>query len=118
MMQRLLPVTSGYLKFTFACMLAGTAVFFLTGLAITAPSTVLIVMALAAAGFLVVRMDVKSHRHARELSKKNDPTSDPTKDIKAWGKYLGSSDETTMVFSGLNEEIRMDSPTLWVSEWP
>jgi len=117
MMQRLLTVTSGYLKFTFACMLAGTAAFFLTGLAITAPTTFLIVMALAVAVFLVVRMEVKSHRHARELSKKNDPTSDPTKDIKALVKYLAFAEATTMVLSGVNDEIRIDAPALWVSEW-
>jgi hypothetical protein len=118
MMQRLLTVTSGYLKFTFACMLAGTAAFFLTGLAIAAPSTFLIVMVLAAGLFLVVRMEVKSHCHARELSKKTDPSSDPTIDIKALVKYLAFAEATTTVLlSGVYDEIRIDAPALWVSEW-
>lgn len=54
-MQRLLTVSSTYLKFTFACMLAGTAVFSLTGLAMTSPKIFLLVIAVAVAAFFIVR---------------------------------------------------------------
>jgi hypothetical protein len=60
MLQRLLAVTSGYLKFTFACMLAGTAVFFFAGLAVAEPRVFLLVMALLAV-FASRRLFCRSH---------------------------------------------------------
>ena len=62
MLQRLLDVTSGYLKFTFACMLAGTAIFFFAGLAMAEPRVFLLVVALLAGGYFVVRMEIKSYQ--------------------------------------------------------
>lgn len=65
MLQRLLDVTSGYLKFTFACMLAGTAIFFFAGLAMAEPRVFLLVVALLASAYFVVRMEIKSYRLSR-----------------------------------------------------
>src|SRR5258708_5816842 len=113
MMLRLLSVTSGYLRFTLACMLASTAAFFMAGLAITAPRLFLLFLALSAAAFLLVRVEMKSHRQARELSRKNDPKED----IKALIEYLAFAEATSMVISGINDQIKIKTPSLWISEW-
>jgi hypothetical protein len=117
-MQRLISVTSLYLKFTFACMLGGTAIFFLAGLAITDLKVFLIVMTVAVAAFLVVRMEVKSHRHARALGEKNNSKDKNKAEVKALIEYLALAEATSMVFLSVSDEIRMmDAPSLWVSEW-
>ena len=116
MMQRLFHVTSGYLKFTFASMLAATVAFSLVGLAVTAPQIFLIVIAVAIAVFFVVRMEVNTHRHARELGKKNHP-EDQKIDAKAWAQYLAFAEAATVLISGLNDDIRIRKPSAWVSEW-
>ena len=118
MMQRLLTVTSGYLKFTFACMLAGTAAFSLAGLAITDFKIFIIVVGIAVAAFLIVRMEVRSHRHARELSKRNDTKAKAQTEIKELVECLALAEATSVLLLSVSDEIRMmDAPSLWVSEW-
>jgi hypothetical protein len=77
MMQRLLTVSSTYLKFTFACMLGATAVFSLAGLAIASPKIFLPVVAVTLAAFFIVRVEVKSWRHIREISDRTSAVSHP-----------------------------------------
>lgn len=114
-MQRLLNVTYGYLKFTFACMLGATALFFLAGLAITATTTFLIIMAVALVVFLIVRMEAKSDQHTRELSKKAD---DPKGTAKALVEFIAYAEAANMVLASLGDQkIDVDATSLWISEW-
>jgi hypothetical protein len=122
-MQRLLTVTTGYLKFTFACMVGGAVIFFLASLALIDPVKFLGVLAVLVAAFLIVHMEVRSHRRTRELSKRPD---DPDADVRALVKYLAFAEATTMAASSIDaltnvtdaiNEIRMDKAALWVSEW-
>ena len=64
-MHRLFHVTTGYLRFMLATLLAGTTVFFLAGFAITQPKTFAIVIVVGIAAALVVRMELRSVRRAR-----------------------------------------------------
>jgi hypothetical protein len=117
MIQRLLDVTSGYLKFTFACMLAGTATFFFMGLAITSPQTFLIVMAIAAGAFLVVRMEVRDRRRARERSKRPEDPDEHERIRQSIVEWLTLAQATTMVVSSVNRPISTEATSLWISEW-
>src|SRR5579864_2795159 len=120
MIQRVLTVTSGYLKFTFACMLAGTVAFFLAGMAITAPGIFLIVLAVITAVGLIVRDEVMTHRRGRELTKKY---RDPKEQVRAFVEYAAFAEATHITLGGLSHDDikidfpKIDFPSLWVSEW-
>jgi hypothetical protein len=61
MMQRLIYVSFGYLKYTFACMAAATAVFFVAALAITATTKFITVLGAILAIVLIVRNELIPH---------------------------------------------------------
>jgi hypothetical protein len=115
MMQRLFAVSSTYLKFTFACMLAGTAVFSLTGLAIASPKIFLLVIAVAVAAFFVVRMEVKSWRHAREIS---DGTSALFNSLEeSFAEIIALSEAANLLVPNRKSEPVDKIASLWFTEW-
>ena len=117
MMDRLFHVTAGYLKFTFACMLAGTATFFLTGLAITAPKIFVIVMAIAVSAFLVVRIEVRDHLRARERGKKPKDPDEQERIQQSLVQWLTLAEASTMLVYTVTSSIRTKATFLWISEW-
>ena len=115
MMQRLMHVTSGYLTFTFTCMLAGAAIFLLTGLALTQPRVFFVVLALVLAAFFVVRMEVKAHRHSLELNSIS--MSDPNRLDKSIVEMLAFTEATSVLLSTLTAEPTLEVSAFWVTEW-
>jgi hypothetical protein len=71
MMERLLTVTSGYLKFSLICMVGGAVVFALASLAISNPKAFLIVFAIGLVVFFIVRSEINSKRKSLEISRRN-----------------------------------------------
>ncbi len=69
-MQRVLTVTYGYLKFTFASMLAATVLFTLTSLAITSLRTFFLVVVVGVLIFLLARGEFQTKRRHDELRKR------------------------------------------------
>lgn len=64
--RRLLHVTTGYLRFTALTLLAGTAAFFLAGMAIAQTGNFFVVLFILTATFFLVRMEVRDKRRARQ----------------------------------------------------
>ncbi len=114
MMHRVLNVTFGYLRFTFACMAGATTLFMLAGLAISTPKAFLVVMLIGLATFFVVRSEIKTHRHALAISKK---AQDPQQDIKAIMGYFALAEAATIILSDLSPSIAIRKPSVWVSDW-
>jgi len=114
-MHRLLNVTTGYLKFTFACMLGATALFALTGLAITTPGTVAVVALLGVAVFLVVRMEWKAKRRAWEISARSRGESEITPQSIA--RWLAVSQITSLLFVDDSEPLPMEAAAIWVCQF-
>jgi hypothetical protein len=117
MMDRLFHVTAGYLKFTFACMLVGTATFFLAGLAITAPKIFVIAMAIAVGAFFVVRMEVRDNRRARERGKKPEDPNEQERIQQSLVQWLTLAEASTMLVYTVSSSIRTRATSLWISEW-
>ena len=114
-MQRLLTVSSTYLKFTFACMLAGTAAFSLSGLAITSPKIFLLIIAVAVAAFFVVRMEVKSWRHAREISDRTSALSDPLE--QSFAEIIALTEAANLLVPNRRSEPVDKIASFWFTEW-
>jgi hypothetical protein len=121
-MQRLLHVTTGYLRFTVATLLAGTALFFLVGLALTQPRIFTIVACLSVAAFFVVRMEVRSFRHAREISERNKANphakSEAEAQVLEFSKALAAA-YSPIVFFSRGQAIEAPAPveSLLIGQW-
>jgi hypothetical protein len=117
MMDRLFHVTAGYLKFIFACMLAGTATFFLIALGISAPKIFFIAMAIAVCAFLVVRVEVRDRRRARERSKRPEDPNESERIQESLVQWLTLAEASTMLVYTVSSSIRTTATSLWISEW-
>lgn len=121
-MHRLFHVTTGYLRFMLATLLAGTAVFFLAGLAITQPKTFAIVIVIGIAAALVVRMELRSLRRAREISQRNRANphsrSEAAAELAAFGEGLAAAYGPIVLFTHSQTiEAPAKIESLLISQW-
>lgn len=123
-MHRLFAVTSGYLKYTFLCMLGGTIIFSLAGLSVTNLKAFFMVMLIGLGAFLVVRMEMRSHRRTREISRRPERPHDAV----AWAEVLSISQgltaglaaayaPLTLLSTKKTERVPSDIQSILITQW-
>jgi hypothetical protein len=113
-MHRLLTVTTGYLKYTFAVMLAGTVLFSLAGLAVTQPRVFVIVVLVGIALFFIARIEIKDRERVRKH--RSTVPDDPKEIAKSLAQLLAFSHATNVLAGAATISVE-SAGSIFITEW-
>jgi hypothetical protein len=114
MMERLLSVTYGYLKFTFVSMMVAASVFTLAGLAPTSPTYFVAILALGFLLFLTIRSEAKTKRRHQELRQQQKSEDLTPESLAQWLAFVQA---TSLLSTSITDAIPGKALPLLVLDW-